>query len=253
MGAVPSYFGQAGCSYDNRYVLNATLRRDGFSRFGSNNRWGMFPSVSAGWNVTNEAFFQRQKLVSALKLRVSWGRLGNQEIGNYPYSSLVETGNYVYPFGGSIVTGAQLVENGNENVKWETTTQTNFGMDRGLWKDRLSVIADYYIKTSDDILVRVPVPLSGGAQHPPYVNAGSVENKGWELGLVYKQRNENFNWSWAKHLRREKQSALYCRRRTHSGRLRLVGRRLDQNRARLFDRFRSPLENARDLPEPGGN
>ncbi|MCC7507687.1 MAG: TonB-dependent receptor [Saprospiraceae bacterium] len=193
--ALLSYFGQLGYTYDGRYVLNATLRRDGSSRFGANNRWGLFPSVSAAWNVSNERFFQSVSFVSGLKFRASWGRLGNQEIGNYPYSSLIETGNFTYSFGDQIVTGAQLVEGGNANIRWETTTQTNFGMDLSVWGERLTFIVDYFDKQSNDILVRVPVPQSGGAQNPPFVNAAQVENKGWEFSAIYKTKRQDFNWS----------------------------------------------------------
>lgn len=193
--ALLSYFGQATYTFDNRYVLNATIRRDGSSRFGVNNRWGWFPSISGAWNVSNEHFFRNVKFVSGLKLRASWGKLGNQEIGNYPYSSLIETGKKVYSFGGEIVNGAQLVEGGNANVRWETTTQTNYGVDMSLWGDRITLIADYFNKQTSDILVRVPVPQSGGAQHPPFVNAGSMENKGWELGAIFKNRGKSFDWT----------------------------------------------------------
>lgn len=193
--ALLSYFGQAGWSYDSRYVLNASLRRDGSSRFGVNHRWGLFPAVSAAWNISNERFFRNVPFVSAFKIRASWGQLGNQEIGNYPYSSLIQTGKKVYAFGDQIVNGAQLVEGGNANIKWEATTQTNVGVDLSFWNDRLSVIADWFVKKSDDILVRVPVPLSGGAQNPPFVNAGAVENKGWELALTYKDRKGALHWS----------------------------------------------------------
>ncbi len=193
--ALLSYFGQAGLSYGNRYVLNATIRRDGSSRFGLNNRWGWFPSVSGAWNVSNEPFFKNVRFVSGLKLRASWGVLGNQEIGNYPYSSLISVGNKVYSFNGQIATGSQLVEGGNANIRWETTTQTNFGADMSFWNDRLTIIADYFTKLSDDILVRVPVPQSGGDQNPPFVNAASVENKGWELSAIYKNNGKTFQWS----------------------------------------------------------
>lgn len=193
--ALLSYFGQASYSYDNRYVLNATIRRDGSSRFGTNNRWGWFPSVSGAWNVSNERFFRNVKFISGLKLRASWGKLGNQEIGNYPYSSLIQTGNKVYSFGGEIVNGASLVEGGNANVRWETTTQSNYGVDMSLWGDRITLIADYFNKQTSDILVRVPVPESGGAQHPPFVNAGSMENKGWELGVIFKNKGRSFDWT----------------------------------------------------------
>ena len=127
--ALLSYFSQIGYSYQNRYVLSAAVRRDGSSRFGRNNRWGVFPSFSAAWNISNERFFQDVKFVSSLKLRASYGRLGNQEIGIYPFSSLVRTGDRVYPFGNQIVTGATILETGNSNVRWETSTQTNVGLD----------------------------------------------------------------------------------------------------------------------------
>ncbi|MFM9948811.1 MAG: SusC/RagA family TonB-linked outer membrane protein [Saprospiraceae bacterium] len=193
--ALLSFFAQAGYTFDNRYVINASVRRDGSSRFGANNRYGVFPSVSAAWNVSNEPWFENVKFISALKLRASWGRLGNQEIGVYPFSSLVQTGNRTYSFGGQIVTGAQLVETGNSNIKWETTTQTDFGLDLSIWNDRLSFIMDYYRKLTDGILVQVPVPQAGGATNPPYVNAGQIENTGLELGIIFKNKSRNFNYS----------------------------------------------------------
>lgn len=193
--ALLSAFGQAGYAFDNRYILSASVRRDGSSRFGPANRWGTYPSVSAAWNIGNEAFLTRMKALSSLKLRASWGKLGNQEIGNYPFSSLVQTGQYVYSFGDKIATGATIVETGNSNVRWETTTQTNIGVDMSFWKDRLSVIVDVFNKTTDDILVRVPVPQAGGSERPPYVNAGSVENKGVELGLIYRNKIKDFNYN----------------------------------------------------------
>ncbi len=193
--ALLSYFGQVGYTFANRYVINATVRRDGSSRFGRNNRYGVFPSLSGAWNVSNERFFENVKFVSSLKLRASWGQLGNQEIGVYPYSSLVQTGQRVYTFGGQVATGARVLESGNSNIKWETCTQTDFGIDLSTWGDRLTFIGDYYRKVTDGILVRVPVPQTGGEQNPPYVNAGSVENKGLELGLIYKNKIRTFNYS----------------------------------------------------------
>lgn len=184
--ALLSYFAQGGFSYDRRYVLNGSVRRDGSSRFGDGNRWGVFPSVSAAWNISNETFFEKVPFVSSLKLRASWGKLGNQEIGIYPYSSLVETGRRVYPFGNQIVTGARLVETGNKNIKWETTIQIDYGVELGLFKDRLSFVFDYYKKNTKDVLVRVPIPQAGGSQSPPYVNAGEVENSGLELSALFK-------------------------------------------------------------------
>jgi hypothetical protein len=193
--ALLSYFGQAGYTYSNRYVVGAAIRRDGSSRFGKNNRWGVFPSVSAAWNISNEAFFRPIRFVSSLKVRGSWGQLGNQEIGNYPYSSLVQTGNYVYSFGDQIVTGANILETGNSNIKWETSTQINLGTDMSFFKDRLSFSADFFRKRTSNILVRVPIPEAGGSTRAPYVNAASVENKGVELNLIYKNRIGDFTYN----------------------------------------------------------
>jgi TonB-linked SusC/RagA family outer membrane protein len=190
-----SYFTQFGYAYNSRYILSASVRRDGSSRFGVNNRWGLFPSVSAAWNIANEPFFKEMKMISSLKLRASWGKLGNQEIGVYPYSSLVQTGERVYSFGDKLATGASIIETGNDNVKWETTTQKNIGIDMSLWKDRFSIILDLYDKKTEDILVRVPIPQTGGSQRPPYVNAGTIDNKGFELGLIYKNRSKAFNYT----------------------------------------------------------
>ncbi len=193
--ALLSYFGQASYAYKSRYILSAAVRRDGSSRFGKNNRWGVFPSFSAAWNISSEPFFQTIDYISSLKIRGSWGQLGNQEIGNYPYSSLVSTGDRVYVFGNKIVTGASIQEIGNNNIKWETSTQINFGLDMSFWQDRISLTADVFRKRTDDILVRVPVPQAGGTTRPPFVNSASVENKGLELGLVYKNKVGKLSYS----------------------------------------------------------
>ncbi len=192
--ALLSWFGQMGYSFDNRYVIQAAVRRDGSSRFGKDNRWGTFPSVALAWNISNEPFFSDVQFLSSLKLRASWGKLGNQEIGIYPFSSLVNAGEFVYAFGDQIVTGASIAELGNSNVRWETSTQFNTGLDFSISQDKLSVTADYFIKQTDDILVRVPVPQSGGATRPPFVNAASVENKGFELGVQYRNKAGKFNY-----------------------------------------------------------
>ncbi|MGB3080248.1 MAG: TonB-dependent receptor [Saprospiraceae bacterium] len=182
-----SYFGQLGYNYKNRYVFNASLRRDGSSRFGKGNKYGVFPAVSVAWNISDESFFKNLDFISHAKLRASWGQLGNQEIGIYPFSSLVQTGIVVYPFGDQIATGSQVVETGNDKIKWETTTQTDVGLELSFLGDRFSLAADYYDKKTDDILVRVPLPQTAGAFSPPYVNAGKVENKGFELALNFRK------------------------------------------------------------------
>jgi len=189
-----SYFGQASYNFKRRYVLNASVRADGSSRFGDNNKWGVFPSVSVAWNVSNENFFSDVNAISRLKVRASWGQLGNQEIGNYPFSSLISTGNFVYSFNNLAATGAAIEETGNENIKWETTTQTDVGLEVSFMDDRLSFVADYYVKNSDDILVRAPLPQSAGAFNPPFVNAGKVKNSGFEFAVNYRSSAGKFNY-----------------------------------------------------------
>lgn len=190
-----SYFGLASYNYDNKYLFSVALRKDGSSRFGKDNRWGVFPSVSAGWIVSNEAFLKENDIISELKIRASWGKLGNQEIGVYPYSSLVSTGDRVYTFGDKIVTGASILETGNSGIRWESSTQSNLGFDLGLWEDKLTLAADFFKKVSDDVLVRVPIPQSGGSQRPPFVNAASIENKGVELALSYRSGSKDFSYN----------------------------------------------------------
>lgn len=189
-----SYFGMLSYNFDGRYLLSGAIRKDGSSRFGEANRWGVFPSISAAWLVTNEPFFENVRGISELKIRASWGQLGNQEIGIYPYSSLVSTGDLVYIFGDKIVTGASIVETGNSNIKWESSTQSNIGVDLGLWGDQLTFTADFFKKVSDDVLVRVPIPQSGGSQRPPYVNAASIENTGMEFALKFRESSKNFSY-----------------------------------------------------------
>ena len=192
--ALVSYFGMLGYNFDNKYILSGALRKDGSSRFGPENRWGIFPSVSGAWIVSNEEFLRDNNLISELKLRASWGKLGNQEIGVYPYSSLVRTGDRVYAFGDNIVTGSSILETGNSAIKWETSTQSNLGLDLGLWQDKLTFTTDIFRKVSEDVLVRVPIPQSGGSTRAPYINAASVENKGIEFALSYRSTGKDFNY-----------------------------------------------------------
>jgi TonB-linked SusC/RagA family outer membrane protein len=191
-----SYFGLASYNYNNKYLLSVAVRKDGSSRFGKDNRWGVFPSVSAGWIVSNEAFLKGIDFISEFKIRGSWGKLGNQEIGVYPYSSLVNTGERVYTFGDKIVTGASILETGNSGIRWESSTQANIGFDLGFWEDKLTVVVDFFKKISDDVLVRVPIPQSGGSQRPPFVNAASIENRGMEVALAYRKGSKKFSYNF---------------------------------------------------------
>ena len=191
-----SQFARVNYAYRNRYLLTVNARRDGSSRFSPQNRYATFFSGSAGWNIDQEAFFQRfADVVSALKIRVSVGQLGNQDIGNYPYASIVGSG-YNYPFGSPQQTnnGYAITSRGNANVKWESSTQTDIGIDAGFFRNKIQLTADYFIKTTSDILVPVPAPRSGGTAGVPFVNAGRVENKGVELDLIYRDKKGAFSY-----------------------------------------------------------
>lgn len=181
-----SFFGSGTYNFDNKYFATATLRADGSSRFGPTNKWGYFPSASAGWIISNEEFLKDAQWISELKLRGSWGQAGNQEIPNNTYQTLVsESGGIV-----------NVVRYGNPDVKWETTTQTNFGIDFGVLKNRLSFTADYFVKKTDDILLTVGLPaVSVGVIDRTYVNAGEVTNKGFEFGLNFRNQEHAFKYN----------------------------------------------------------
>ncbi len=186
--ALFSVFGNANYSYRNLYLLSANVRRDGSSRFGPANKYGTFYSGSAGWNAHNEKWVQDHlPAISKLKLRGSYGQLGNQEIPDYGYVSII--GNlYNYPFGQPATSnpGSTIATLGNPKVKWESSTQADAGIDIGIWRNNLNLTVDYFIKTTSDMLIPIPFPLIGGNAKPPFLNAGKVENKGLEIDLNYR-------------------------------------------------------------------
>jgi TonB-linked SusC/RagA family outer membrane protein len=186
--ALFSLFGNVNYSYRNLYLLSFNVRRDGSSRFGANYPYGNFYSGSAGWNIHNEKWFQDLiPSVSRLKLRASYGQLGNQEINNYAWASVIGSG-YNYVFGGSPASnpGYTISARGNPNVRWESSTQADAGLDLGIMRDKLSLGIDYFVKTTTNMLIPIPLPLIGGGATSPYVNAGSVRNQGLEIELNYK-------------------------------------------------------------------
>lgn len=185
MWSLISFFGSANYGYDNKYFVSGTVRADGSSRFGPNNKWGFFPSVSGGWIMSKEKFMQNAKLISNLKWRASWGQSGNQEIPNNAYETLVtETGGII-----------KVVRYGNPDLKWETTTQTNFGLDLGILENKLTFSVDYFDKTTNDILLAVGLPSSTVGQiDRTYVNAGIVTNKGFEFGANFQNDDHEFKY-----------------------------------------------------------
>lgn len=202
-----SYFARIGYNYQEKYMLNATLRADGSSKFAKGNRWGYFPSVSAGWVITNEDFMNdiaSGTVMDFLKLRLSWGQVGNQNISDYQYAAPVNTSTgydannpaayYVFGNSGTNVLGAYPSRLSNENIKWETSEQTNIGVDARFLSSRLSANADFYIKTTKDWLVQAPVLATAGAG-APYINGGDVKNTGFELALNWNDRIGKVNYS----------------------------------------------------------
>lgn len=194
--ALFSVFGNVNYSYRNLYLLSGNVRRDGSSRFGPENKYGTFFSGSAGWNAHNEKWVaDHLPAITKLKLRASYGQLGNQEIPDYGFISII--GNlYNYPFGQTPVSnpGSTIATLGNPKVKWESSTQADFGIDIGVLKDKLNLSVDYFIKTTSDMLIPIPFPIIGGTAKPPYLNAGKVENKGLEVDLNYKNNDHSFKY-----------------------------------------------------------
>ena len=192
-----SGFGRINYSFDSKYLLEANLRYDATSRFAAQNRWGAFPSFSAGWRVSQEDFFTPLKSwLNELKLRGSWGKLGNQaDIANYPYIPTVSTDqNYV--FGGTapvIAPGAAIVDGANERIKWESAITSGIGLDAGILNNKLTISVDYFNKKTDDILLALPVGEVYGV-NPPVQNAGSVKNSGWEFMLTYHDVKGDFSY-----------------------------------------------------------
>ena len=181
-----SFFASGTYDFNNKYFATATLRADASSRFGPNNKWGYFPSVSAGWLVSNEDFMKDVNWISSLRLRGSYGQAGNQEIPNNTYQTLVsESGGVV-----------NVVRYGNPDIKWETVTQSNFGVDLGILKNKLSFTADYFVKKTDDVLLTVGLPaVSVGVIERTFVNAGQVTNKGFEFGLNLQNNDHAFKYN----------------------------------------------------------
>ncbi|ADY35481.1 TonB-dependent receptor plug [Phocaeicola salanitronis DSM 18170] len=187
-----SYFARFGWNWKETYMINATVRTDGSSRFARGNRYGVFPSVSAGWTISNEAFMEdTHDWLDFLKLRVSWGQVGNQNIDNYQYTAPITSSNTHYLFGNQVGADAQSGYWGaypsrlaNEDVTWETSEQTNIGIDARFLRSRLSLTADFYIKKTKDWLVEAPILATAGTG-APYINGGDVKNTGIELALTW--------------------------------------------------------------------
>ena len=192
-----SYFGRLNYNYKDKYLLNTTFRADGSSNFDEQNRWGYFPSISAGWVVSKEDFLQSSELISFLKLRASWGQVGNQNAGAFQYLAPITFSNTNYSFGGEegvLTPGAYPSRLANPSLIWETSEQTNLGVDARFLQNTLTINLDLYNKTNKDWLILAPILATAGAD-APYINGGDVVNKGLELAISYNNHIGDFNYS----------------------------------------------------------
>ena len=190
-----SYFGRLNYILLDRYLTEFNIRHDGSSRMPKANRSAVFPSFSLGWIISNENFMKSAPYISSLKLRGSWGQVGNQEIGDYAYTQYLDPKTH-YVIDGKIQQGASINALANDKIKWETTTMTDVGLDLSVLKGRVSMSFDYFYKKSSDILFKLPIPATLGDVSPPYQNAGEVENKGWELLANYMDQQGDFSWQF---------------------------------------------------------
>ncbi len=191
--ALISYIARGTYSFKDKYLVTAAIRADGSSRFGSNNRWGYFPSASVGWRISEEPFMQGAAgWMDNLKLRVSYGETGNNQISNY--ASIGTMGNASYVFDNKLTPGMYTNSFPDRNLKWEKTAQTNIGLDASFFNQRIALSYDYYMSKTTDMLLNVPIPVLTGFQST-LTNIGAVENKGMELQLTTRNLVRGFKWN----------------------------------------------------------
>ncbi|MCE8971685.1 TonB-dependent receptor [Bacteroides fragilis] len=196
--ALQSYFGRLKYNFNERYLLEGTMRYDGSSRFPKNKKFGLFPSLAAGWRISEESFFKENESlewISALKLKASWGRLGNQSIGNYPYQSVYVLGQN-YPFGNNFAQGAAVTTAIDPNIKWEETETIDGGFEATLWEGLLSFSASYFTRKTYDILYKPSGSISSVlGQGISVMNTGQLKNYGWELEVGHRNRIGSFSYN----------------------------------------------------------
>ncbi|MEM9916544.1 MAG: TonB-dependent receptor [Bacteroidota bacterium] len=191
--ALLSYFGRFNYGFKDRYLFTGTLRADGSSRFGANNRYGLFPSAAFAWRISNEEIFSDVSFLDNLKLRLGYGAVGNQEIGLYSFATNLRAQELA--FGDQLITGFAPDNIANPDVKWESSVQTNIGLDIGLFNNRLEVIIDAYYKKSKDMLLPAILPRTAGSLNAPFINIGEMDNKGIELTFNTQNYTGAFSWS----------------------------------------------------------
>ncbi len=197
--ALSSYFGRINYVFKDRYLLEANIRRDGSSKFAKAHRWGTFPSGSVGWRISEEPFFKPLRgWIDNLKVRASYGRLGNNRIANFGYlSTIAVNGDAGYIFGDDVISNGYYESvMGNEFITWEKLESTNVGLDLSVLNNRLSVTGDYFVRNTKDILLQLPAPGTLGID-PPTSNAASVRNKGWEMTINWNDQIKDFKYNIA--------------------------------------------------------
>jgi len=195
--ALSSFISRVTYSYKSKYLAEVAMRYDGSSRFVEDVRWGFFPSFSAGWRITEENFLKDNNFLTYLKLRASWGQVGNQNVGNYPFASTLSTTNYY--FNGLPQRAVYPSGSPNPELTWESKTGFNIGLDASIKDDLLSVTFDVFKERTSDILLTIPLPTTYG-RGEPVQNAGIVENKGWELELAHRNSFSDFSYSISFHI-----------------------------------------------------
>ena len=202
--ALASYFGRVDYNFDERYMMQLTLRRDGSSKFGPNHKWATFPAVSMGWNVLNEPYINRPEWFDSFKVRFSWGKNGNENIGNFRYASLMAGGqNYYFGGGydvatdskdGTMIYGTSPSNIPNPNIKWEESEQTDLGFDARFLDGALSLSFDYFVKKTNGMLMDQPIPSYVG-QSAPMANVGDMKNSGIEFEIGWRHHIQDFNYN----------------------------------------------------------
>lgn len=191
-----SYISRMNYNFDNKYLFTGTLRADGSSRISKDNRWGFFPSVGLGWVISEESFMKQYRFVESLKLRTSWGRVGNDRVPSDAFTVTV-TPNLAYPFGGGVATpGSAITQIKDPNLKWETTEEFDLGLEYSLWNGKFYGEFGFYDKKSRDLLINVKVPaVAGDEDGVVLTNAASIQNRGFEMSVNYRTRvNENLTY-----------------------------------------------------------
>ena len=206
-----SFFGRLQYDYDNKYLFEFNIRRDGSSRMPKAHRYATFPSVSLGWVFTSEKFMEEQSKWLFGKLRFSWGKLGNQEIGNYPYTATyAANGNYYFDQSGTPQAGLIQSSVPNENIKWETTRSVNIGIDLGFFNNKITTSFDWFDRKTSDILMQLSMPgMFLGSLSAPYQNVGEVRNRGWEWSANYQDHSGDFGWYAGFNVTHVKNKILY--------------------------------------------